>query len=276
MPKWNEPPADPAKLWLNKSIELQVLLACNWSCVSCDQGSQFSSFSWVKRGTMTLEQVARFVREMQDKNAYFGRVRLVGGEPTLHRNLAEIVALLHEGLVSRGHAGGIEVVTNGTHMERLAAIRPLLSKIRRSGDDEKQKHHIANLIHTPRSLGYEGKPCRSPWHCGISLNYYGYFPCSAGAGVARFEDLVLRWQRLELPTCVKPCNVVWEAWPDLSDLCGGCAYALRDEHKVKSGTRDPANNRPGEHIRPKLDEWKAGKAADWPVYGVDQAPAGAV
>jgi hypothetical protein len=265
--KWNEPPADTSKLWLNKSCEIQLLLACSWSCPSCDQGSQFPQIAWVKRGTMTLAQIHKFIGEMQDKNAYFGRVRLVGGEPSLHPHLLEIVTALRDGLQARGHIAGIELVTNGDHMDRLVKVRPMLSKLRRSGNEEKQKHHIANLVQTPNSLGYAGKPCRSPWHCGISLNRYGYFPCSAGAGVARFMDDVPRWQRLELPTCVKPCNAVRETWPDLVELCGHCYHGLRAEHKIKCGTSDPERNKPGEHIRPQMERWASGEQPQWRVYG---------
>jgi hypothetical protein len=263
---WKDPPADSAKLWLNKSLEIQTNLACNWSCVSCDQGSQFSSIQWVKKGTLSLDQIAHFCGEMRQHNAYFGRLRLVGGEPTIHKHFADLVEMLYAELVLTGHSAGIEVVTNGTHPERIAPVKEFIQRVRVSGDGDKQKHHVANLIHSPASLGYEGKPCSSPWHCGISLNYYGYFPCSAGAGIARFEDW-MKWQRLTLPLCVKPCNAVWENWPDLKDLCGHCYHGLKSEHKIKSGTSDPLRNQPGEHIKPALDAWLGGKMPTWPIYG---------
>jgi hypothetical protein len=263
---WKAPPADPEKMWLNKSLEIQLLLACNWSCVACDQHSQFTQIAFIKRGTMTLAQVQNFIAEMREHNAYFGRLRLVGGEPSIHPKFAEMVQLLQAELVDAGHVGRLEVVTNGSKPEKIDPVRKLL-RVRTSDDGDKQKHHTANLIHTPFTLGYEGKPCSAPWHCGISLNYYGYFPCSSGAGIARLQDW-MRWQRLTLPLSRdRPCNAVRENWPDLGDLCGHCYHALKPEHKVKCGTSDPEKNLPGPGIKEHLDPWLAGKQPTWAVYG---------
>ncbi len=263
---WKSPPTDPQKMWINKSCEIQILLACNWNCISCDQGSQFSAVSWVKRGTMRMTQIEHFVREMHEHNAFIGRLRLVGGEPSLHPELIDMVKFLHRSLVERGHVHRLELVTNGSKPERLQPVKHLL-RVRVSNEADKAKHHVANFINTPASLGYAGKVCSAPWHCGFSLCHFGFFPCSSGAGVARFMDWMPQWQRLTLPTCVKPCNAVRECWPDLPSLCSHCYHGLSDADKHKSGTSDPARNAPGEHIKQHLDSWFAGKQPNWPVYG---------
>lgn len=262
---WKNPPSDPDKLWINPSLEMQILLACNWSCVSCDQGSQFSKFDFVKKGTMTFGQIDHFVREMQEKNAYLGRIRVAGGEPTLHKDFKAIIERLYFGLVLPGHLGQVEVITNGSRVG-IAQSVSAIARIRYSGEASKQKTHVANLIHTPKSLGYRGTICNAPWFCGISLNYWGYFPCSSGSGIARFQDW-MKWQRLELPTKGAPERTVQETWPELQDLCDHCYHGLRPEHKIKSGTQDPENNKPGEHIAADISAWDSGKKADWKVYG---------
>lgn len=264
---WKSAPADPSRLWLNKSIEIQIMLACNWRCPSCDQMSQFGSFSFIKKGTMSLDQIAHFCDEMVTSNAYFGRARLVGGEPTIHPKFAEIVELLHTRLVATGHIGIIEVVTNGSHPERIAPVKHLISKVRVSGNGDKEKHHVANLVHTPASLGYQGKRCGQPEHCGWSLSYYGFAPCSSAAGIMRLRDLMPEHQRLELPQ-VRGTEA---NWPKLQDACNLCYHALRPEDKIHAGL-DASKNIPGEEIAPMVDEWKAGKIPTWPIYGA-QVPA---
>ena len=267
---WKAPPADPNKVWLNRSLEIQVLLACNWSCISCDQMSQFSKIAWIKKGTMSIEQIRHFCQEMRDANAYFGRIRLVGGEPTIHPDFAAIVILLHAGLVENGHVGRIEVVTNGSHPERIEPVRNLIEKVRVSDDGDKQKHHTSNLVHTPASLGYEGKRCNQPEHCGWSLSYYGYAPCSSAAGIMRLRDLVEQHGKHELPLATSRTvrdSATNANWPQLQDLCNQCYHALKPEHKIKSGTSDPANNLPGPDVKPQLDAWLAGRKAAWPIYG---------
>jgi hypothetical protein len=213
---------------------------------------------------MTIEQIERFVVEMQQANAFIGRCRILGGEPTLHPQLVDIVRLLHRELVEKGHMAGIEIITNGSHPERIALInRPV--RVRVSGNKDKQKHHVANMLHTPASLGYQGRVCSSPWHCGFSLSRYGFFPCSAGAGIARIMN-AMHWQRLTLPKTDEPCNAVRHTWPDLCELCSFCYHGLKAEDKIHCGL-DETKNQPGEHIKPALDEWLGGKEPTWQVYG---------
>lgn len=273
---WKAPPADPQKKWLNKSLEIQILLACNWTCTACDQFSQFSSIGWIKKGTMSLKQIEHFIGEMKSTNSYIGRIRLVGGEPSLHPKLKEIIHALHWELVVPGYIAQLEMVTNGSHPEKIESAKqsenPALPlKVRVSDENDKQRSHTANLPATPLSLGYEGKPCSAPWHCGMSLNMYGYFPCSSGAGIARLMNDMPRWQRLTLPQCVEPCKAVQETWPDLADLCGHCYHALKPEHKIKCGTgQQPgqhALNAPSPETWAQLSPWLSGQQPDWKIYG---------
>jgi hypothetical protein len=261
---WKMPPTTE-KLWLNASMELQIILACNWRCVACDQGSQFSSFDFVKKGTMTMEQIQHFIDEMKSKNAYIGRIRVMGGEPTVHPKFDSIMRLLHESLVKTKHVARLEIVSNGSRPEILKTVRSI-AKVRTSGERVKNETHVANLVQTPISLGYQGTVCSAPWHCGFSLNAYGYFPCSSGAGIARFEDWMI-WQRTELPTCERPGNVVMEAWPDLRQLCDHCYHGLRESDKIRCGTSNETMNKPGKHIAKQIDDWKHGKKVEWKIYG---------
>jgi len=260
---WKSPPADQSKVWLNKSLEIQILLACNWSCVSCDQFSQFSKFAWVKKGTMSLEQIAHFCAEMRAGNFYFGRIRLVGGEPTIHPRFGEIVGMLREELIDNGHVAVLEVVTNGSHPEKIKPVAHLINRVRVSDDNDKQKHHTANLIATPASLGYQGKRCNQPEHCGWSLSYYGFAPCSSAGGIMRLRDLMSEHQRTSLPQ-VKGTEA---NWPKLQNLCDQCYHALRSEDKIKSGTSDPSRNMPSEEAAVHVNKWAGGHKPDWKIYG---------
>jgi len=252
-------------LWVNTSLEIQVMLLCSWNCHACDQFSNLPAIHWVRKATMSMEQIQRFVNEMTENNAYLGRIRLVGGEPTLHPKLPEIVDLLRT-LVDQGHVLNLEIVTNGASMEKLTPDLRKKLKIRISNETEKSKTHTANLANTPATLGYADKvvPCNAPGHCGISLNYFGYFPCSSGAGLARLMNDVPRWQRLELPK-KRPL----EEWSDLKDLCGWCFHALRSEDKVKCGTRNYELNVPHPKMFVELAPWLNGKKtpSEWGIYG---------
>lgn len=261
---WKGPPADRDKVWLNKSLELAINLYCNWSCVACDAFSQLHAAHITRHGTMTVPQIEHFIREMKERNAYFGRIRILGGEPTINPRFLEITMLLYQELVLTGHIGLLEVITNGTHPEKLLPAKPYLARIRVSDEVQKQRTHTANLVHSPKTLGYLGKVCGTPGHCGWSLNYWGYFPCSSGAGLSRFHDWQ-RWQRLSLPVSLN------ETWPDLVDLCQYCYHALRPEDKIKCGTgmqpEQAQLNRPSPENQALIDRWLGGARSTLPVYG---------
>lgn len=268
---WKSPPIDPDKLWLNNSMELQILLACSWDCHACDQFSNFHGISFVKKGTMTLAQIEHFIHEMQAANAYFGRIRILGGEPTGHPKFAEIIKMLDGWLVAYGHVGFLEVITNGDNPERIEPVRHLISRVRVSGERDKQKRHTANLRATPASLGYHGRRCNQPEHCGWSLSYYGWAPCSSGAGIMRLRDLMATHQRHALPGE----RGTEKNWPELQQLCDQCYHGLRDEDKVKCGTgQQPgqhALNAPSPEMWSHLGPWLSGKQPTWQVYGQDEA-----
>lgn len=272
---WKSPPLDPDKLWLANSIEMQILLACNWSCHACNQLSNFHGISFIKKGTMTLAQVRFFVGEMHKHNAYFGRIRILGGEPTIHPKFTEIVKLLHEELVVKGHVGFLEVITNGDHLERVKPVQHLFSRVRVSREKAKQTRHIANLLQTPKSLGYRGIRCNTPEHCGWSLSYYGWAPCSPAASIMRMWDMADEHQRMTIPIeSPKPGVPPTEAnWPRLQEFCDLCQHGLKPEDMVKCGT----GTKPGQHElntpEPEtwshLAPWLNGKQADFKVYGRD-------
>jgi len=234
---------------------------------NCDQFSNLPSISWVRKATMSIAQIENFCEEMRSNNAYVGRIRVVGGEPSIHPQLSGILTRL-KSLSNDGHVGQIEIITNGSHKNRVIGFKNqgYIDKVRISDEGDKQKHHTANLVHTPNSLGYEGKMCNAPWHCGISLNYYGYFPCSSGAGLSRLMDNVPTWQRLSLPK--KP---VLEEWPDLQKLCNFCYHGLRDEDKIKCGTDNYQLNVPGEESWSNLGPWLHGKQQDWTPYAQQES-----
>ena len=258
---WKDP-APPNRRYIHRSLELQINLYCNWTCVSCDSFSQFPQLPFTKAGVFDLGQVRTFIGEMHAANGWIGRIRILGGERTVNPRFALIVEVLKTEVVERGHVGELEVITNGSHPEKIAPVKHLLNRVRVSGEARKNNEHVANMIHSPRSLGYEGKVCSAPYHCGWSLNHWGFFPCSAGAGLARFLDDVPRWQRTSLPL-----GKTLEIWPDLTDLCGDCYHSLKPEHKIKSGTSDPSRNQPNDENAKRLGEWHSGKQMDWPVYG---------
>lgn len=91
-------------------LRLSIIEACNFRCSYClPNGFQTSPD---RPTSLSLEEIARLLRGFAAVG--LRKLRLTGGEPTLRRDLPEIIA-------SAAAVGGIEKIaltTNGTHLDR--------------------------------------------------------------------------------------------------------------------------------------------------------------
>jgi hypothetical protein len=168
-------------------IELDLTYACNLKCISCNRSCGLAPSD----DRLNLEQIQRFIRESISMNVSWKRIRLLGGEPTMHPDLPEIVAELDT--YARRHCPDavIELVTNGFGSN----VEEILGKI---GKDVR----VVNTMKTSKTnmfLAFNVAPmdlplyhladfssgCWVPEYCGINLSPYGYYCCGAGAGIDR-------------------------------------------------------------------------------------------
>lgn len=77
------------------SIELDLVDYCNLSCSLCVRGCDILD-SKIPRKTMGLNDVKRFIDETKDINFRWKTIKLVGGEPTLHPQLFDILNMFTE------------------------------------------------------------------------------------------------------------------------------------------------------------------------------------
>lgn len=95
-----------------KSIEIDITWDCNLYCYNCNRSCRQAPTD----DQMTVEQIQQFVDESQQAAIQWERIRVIGGEPTLHPQLFNILDVL---LAYRHHQNKsqpnsrIEVVTNG-------------------------------------------------------------------------------------------------------------------------------------------------------------------
>src|SRR5215469_11808587 len=95
-----------------KSLRVSITDKCNFRCVYCMPAE---GLPWLPRAEiLTYEEITRLVRVMVDLG--IESVRLTGGEPTVRRDLPELVRMLSAvpGLRS------LSLTTNGVLLPRLA------------------------------------------------------------------------------------------------------------------------------------------------------------
>ena len=92
-------------------VEWNITSYCNFRCSYC-----FAAGKEYKQDFCTLEQAETAIKHIASANRSAYDVTLVGGEPTTHPHLAEIITLLQKHLGDRLEK--ITIVSNGTFGER--------------------------------------------------------------------------------------------------------------------------------------------------------------
>jgi hypothetical protein len=168
-------------------IELDITYACNLKCYSCNRSCGLAPSD----DHLSLEQVRRFIRESIDMNIRWKRIRLLGGEPTMHPQLPELIKELTSFKAKYCPEALIEVVTNGVG----GGCSEIMARL---GKDVKVVN-TSKISKTNTFLGFNVAPrdqslyrfadyscgCWVPEFCGINLSPYGYYCCGAGAGIDR-------------------------------------------------------------------------------------------
>ena len=168
------------------NFELNVTLRCNLACPNCNRLCHLKP-AWAEDSDMSVGHVELFVDNLRNGPVKAKRVKVAGGEPLLHPELAQIIDVLLAG-VRDGVIGKVKVDTNGTMNDKRPAIEhPALSW---SGRKPSRKVHLPTLW-SPTDLGLPlTYPCTMPAKCGISLDNRGYLPCSMAISICRtFEGM---------------------------------------------------------------------------------------
>jgi pyruvate-formate lyase-activating enzyme len=96
---------------LSLKVDWALTSYCNFRCSYC-----FSAGSEYKKDFCTLEQAETAIKHLASANRPRYQVALLGGEPTTHPHLAEIITLLHKYLGDRLES--LVIVSNGSLNEK--------------------------------------------------------------------------------------------------------------------------------------------------------------
>ena len=169
-------------------IELIISYVCNLRCNNCDAlVSQAPS-----KESMTVEQIQKFVDESIKNNIQWKHIRILGGEPTLHKNLFTFLDLLRDYRDTYSPNTRIQIVSNGyspTVQKILQKIPPDI-EIENSNKTGSFQPQFAPINIAPIDIEEHKhddfkKGCWIPSLCGIALDMHGYYPCSAAAAFDR-------------------------------------------------------------------------------------------
>lgn len=168
-------------------IEIDITYACNLHCLNCNRSvTQAPEALHIAVGT-----ISRFVDESIASGRRWRRIRVLGGEPTLHPDFRAIVDELLR--FKQSYPSTIvEVVTNG-HGERVR--RELAELPEGLMVDNSRKESAVQPHFAPFNLAPIDDPglasaafsngCAILEDCGMGLTPTGYYPCAVAGGIDR-------------------------------------------------------------------------------------------
>ncbi|MHC4661612.1 MAG: radical SAM protein [Planctomycetota bacterium] len=235
-------------------IEIDITYDCNLQCVNCNRSVRQAPDPL----HIGLENIRAFVEESISRRKRWKRIRVLGGEPTLHPQFFEIINEL-----SRYRKWYppcvIEVLTNGfgetvqAQLKRLPAFVWIVNSSKTGDFQPKFRPFNLAPIDDPKYKNADySNGCSIMIDCGMGLTPLGYYPCAVAGGIDRIIGGKLGYN--SIPT--DDDDMLGPA----SQLCKLCGRFL-DGHLV------PENLRPDlaeaevspTWLRLYTDWWKANK-----------------
>lgn len=198
-------------------IEIDITYFCNLHCLNCNR----SVTQAPEPLHMSVEQVARFVDDSLARETVWRRIRVLGGEPTLHPEFPRIIEELLRYQASQPDAI-VEVVTNGygARVRRALGRLPATILIDNSAKDGPVQptfgpFNLAPLDDSRYRMTNFANGCVIAEDCGMGLTPAGYYPCAVAGGI----DRILRANlgRVDLPD---DDDDLLSATEQLCGLCG--------------------------------------------------------
>lgn len=176
--------------------------------------------------SLSVEQIKKFISESIAYNKKWKHIRILGGEPTLHKDIFEIIDILIDYKKSYSRFTKLQLVTNGNGN----AVKAILEKI---PDEVEIENSIKTSNIQPQFSAVNNAPidnninsdfskgCWIPSVCGMALDMHGYYPCTVAAAIDRVFGFDIGQKSLE-----KCDEQLTEA---LSKLCKNCGHF---EHEI--------------------------------------------
>lgn len=205
--------------------QLEITSRCNLSCTQCDRNCGV-----VPPGPdLDLYQIWNFISASIYANHFWKRIDIIGGEPTLHKSLDSIFEIIKI-YKDKYPKCRVRISTNGhgDHVNKVIETIPDWVHIRNSSKESKDQPHDGYRYAPIDSGETEVSSCSVPWRCGIALTRYGYFPCGAGASLARVFglDIGIKSFKEVTPAALKK---------QMLQLCRYCGHSNCESRKTLAG-----------------------------------------
>ena len=215
-----------------ENIEIDLTYLCNLRCNNCNR----SSAQAPEAVHLGIDAVRQFVDDSLLERRNWGRIRLLGGEPTLH---PDFMAIINE--LERYRAvfpdTSLQLVTNGygSKVKRILQSMPKSIYVENSSKNSNVQPGFGPFNLAPQdSITYSWADyrngCAIASTCGLGLTPQGYYPCAIAGGIDRVLGLQRGRSRLPPPN---------DEMRDLLDTACRLCGRFRDGHYVPERLRPP-------------------------------------
>src|SRR5262249_2729701 len=157
-------------------VEIDITYACNLKCFNCNRSCEQDPTA----DRMSLGQIRRFLKESQEREIQWKRIRLLGGEPTSHPEFLEIVNLVIDYRQKFSPRTRIEITTNGygERANRMLALLPPVVQVINTAkitnlQQEFQTFNVAPIDVAEYQESDFSNGCLVTECCGIGVTPYG-------------------------------------------------------------------------------------------------------
>jgi hypothetical protein len=171
-------------------IEIEISSYCNLGCTQCDRNCGQAQAPTNEK--MSVEQIAKFIEQSIKTRKRWYKIRVLGGEPTLHPDWLVILERLRKYRDGYSPYTTIELVTNGygpVVTNRLPLIPADIEIVNTAKTTPLQPDFCTYAVAPCDLPEYQDADyatgCIIPEICGMALTRYGYYTCGAGASVDR-------------------------------------------------------------------------------------------
>jgi len=200
-----------------KYVEIDITYKCNLKCFNCNR-SCGQAPSKVEISVMAVEA---FIAQSVDQKIGWKRIRILGGEPTLHSRFFDIVDRLVQYQQVHNPAVRLVVGTN-FHGPRVRAILDNLpppitikSTLKTSRTNLFRPFNVAPVDTLfNRFSDYRGG-CRIIEDCGLGVTPSGYYMCAVAGGIDRIFGY-----HLGRPNLPDPSDSLRDQMAAFCPLCG--------------------------------------------------------
>lgn len=211
-------------------IEIDITYACNLKCFNCNRSVRQAP----ERLHMPLSMIEDFVEQSIKGGKQWQRIRVLGGEPTVHPKFLEIINVLCR-YREWNPSCLIEVVSNGhgEHVKQQLEALPASVWVENSSKESNIQPSFGPFNDAPQDdVKYANKDftnaCAIVEDCGMGLTPLGYYPCAVAGGI----DRILK-KGMGTSSIPEDGDDMRQTLAECCRLCG----RFRDGHFVPSNLR---------------------------------------